>query len=84
MEGKQCSYYYKAFFQKLIKKNISTIKKINIQIQFNFDGYHEYIGHKGETMKSGCGFLIFDKIKYLSRKNLDTSVWKQVMCLSIN
>ena len=35
--------------------------------------YQDYTGTTGKTIKSGCGFYVSDKIKYISRKDLDIS-----------
>ena len=49
---------------------MDTIKN-KCAIESNLVSYHPYIGQKGETMRSGCGFFIPSNIKYFSRTDLD-------------
>ena len=37
------------------------------------EGYHQYLGQQGTTIKGGCGFYIRNIHKYIERKKLDLS-----------
>ena len=38
------------------------------------DGYQNYIGNKGTSLKSGCGFYIKNSLKYIERKDLNVNI----------
>ena len=52
--------------------NTSSNKNLG---QLCMDGYNKFIGQKGTTLKSGCGFFISTKVNFIPRKDLDKHLY---------
>lgn len=42
---------------------------------YDLEGYQRYVGIPGTTIKSGCGFYVKNNIKFITRKDLNISVF---------